>query len=728
MSSRTLLRATVVSALATCAAAHVPLVHPGNGNALHWGRPYDVSIVINASGSEDIQDGSHVTALRNAIDAWNAIGGMTLQLEENRSSTQQSRTDWASDSIHLILFDEDDSSGYFPDGTGIVALTPVYFASSGAILDADVLFNGSEFQFATRPSALRFDVQDVATHELGHFVGLDHSGWAGSTLYPYVDPLVLLHRSPSQDEICGLRGTYPAAAFAALRGTLRRTSNDTIVRGAQVVALDADGRTRASALSNSTGGFSLIGLLAGGYTLYATPLDGPVSEGNLGSGHTIETDFASTTLGSWSVAAGEDRSLPTQHVDPDVALALGRNNDEFPLRAIAGQTRSFSLRGVGLVNGCTLSASDPALLVDVTAWNGTMVSFQVTTPIDSPPGHADLAVENPVGARSFLSGALEITPRDPLLASVDPAQGTKHGGTQLTIHGARFVPGSRVVLGTQIYVDGAADGCTVVDSTTITLTTLSTPAGDADVVVIDPSGDEARLVAGFRFEALPQIATLFPAAGSAGGGTLLTLTGADFEPGCTVSIDGVAQASVEYVDSTLLRVTTGAYVAGGPYTLDVVNPLGASASTAFAYALDPDPLVTGLDPAIGSASGGDEITIHGANFFASTNVWFGADAETGLGGTPAAEITFVDANTLIVVTPAVSSGVRDLVVRDDITGQAMALAGAFTFTSSGGSGGCSIAPLAPPSGPAERLAGGMWLALVLVVLSLRTRRLRRRAA
>lgn len=728
MSARTLPRALFTAVLATCAAAHVPLVHPGNGNALHWGRPYDVSIVINSTGSEDILDGSHVTALRNAIDAWNAIGGSTLQLEENRSATQQSRTDWASDSVHLILFDEDDSSGYFPDGTGIVALTPVYFASSGAILDADVLFNGSEFEFATHPSALRFDVQDVAAHELGHFVGLDHSGWAGATLYPYVDPLVLLHRSPSQDEVCGLRGTYPGSAFAALRGTLRRTSNETIVRGAQIVALDADGRTRASALTNSTGGFSLIGLSAGDYTLYATPLDGPVSEANLGSGHTVETDFASTTLGNWSVAAGEDRSLPTQHVDADVALSLGRNNDEYPLRAAAGQTRSFSLRGVGLVAGCTLVASDPALIVDVTAWSGTTVSFQITTPIDSPPGHADLQLENLAGEHAFLTGAIEITPRDPLLASVDPAQGTKHGGTQLTLHGARFVPGSRVVLGTQIYVDGETDGCTVVDATTITLTTLATPAGDTDVVVIDPSGDEGRLAAGFRFEALPQIATLFPAVGSADGGTLLTLTGADFEPGCTVSIDGVAQANVEYVDATLLRVTTAAYVAGGPYTLEVVNPLGASASTAFAYALDPDPLVTSIDPAIGSASGGEEITIHGANFFASTNVWFGADALTGLGGTPAAEITIIDANTLLVVTPAVSSGVRDLVVRDDITGQALSLAGAFTFTSSGGSGGCSIVPLAPPSGPMDRFAGGVWFALVLVVLSLRARTLRRRAA
>lgn len=729
MNARHLSLAFVLAALATSASAHVPLVHPGNGNTIHWGRPFDVSIVINATGSEDITDGSHVTALRNAIDAWNSVGETTFQLDENTSPSQRARTDWASDSVHLLWFDEDDDSGYFPGGTGIVALTPVYFANSGAILDADVLFNGNEFQFTTRGTAGRFDVQDVATHELGHLAGLDHSGWASATMYPYVDTHVILHRSLSLDDVRGIRATYPASTLGALRGTLRRSGSQTVVVGAHVVALDSSGRPCASALTNSMGAFSLLALPAGDFELYAAPLDGPVGEINLGAGHPVDVDFAATSLGTWTLAAGEDRTLLAQYLDADVALVLGRNNDDYPLRAIIGQTRSFIVRGTGLVNGCTLVASDPDLVVNPITWLGSQVSFDVTTPSNAPLGHADLIVENPAGERSILTGALEITPRDPLVTNVAPGVGPKSGGTALTITGARFVPGSRVVIGGSIYADGASGGCTVVDPTTIQLTTHANASGNVDVVVIDPAGDEGRALSAFRFDAIPALDTVFPAAGSASGGTLLTLLGSDFEDGCTVTIDGIAQ-QVEFVDATQLRVTTSAYPAGGPYVLEVVNPFGATATAAYAYALDPDPVVMQIDPAIGSASGGDQVIVHGANFQPTIDVWFGADALTGAGGTPAAELTYVDSTTLIVVTPAYQSGVHDLVLRDALTGQATSLASAFTFTGSSGGGGCSIAPHAAPpaAGPRELLASGAWIGAVLACLWLRTQRLRRRAA
>ncbi|MEZ6020564.1 MAG: matrixin family metalloprotease [Planctomycetota bacterium] len=76
-----------------------------------------------------------------------------------------------------MTFDEINSSGYFPTGSGIVAITPLEFYTTGRIIDADVLFNGKDFHFTTKQETNRFDIQDVAAHELGHLLGLDHSGW-----------------------------------------------------------------------------------------------------------------------------------------------------------------------------------------------------------------------------------------------------------------------------------------------------------------------------------------------------------------------------------------------------------------------------------------------------------------------------------------------------------------------------------------------------------------------
>lgn len=119
--------------------------------------------------------------------------------------------------------------------------------------------------------------------------------------------------------------------------------------------------------------------------------------------------------------------------------------------------------------------------------------------------------------------------------------------------------------------------------------------------------------------------------------------------------------------------------------------------------------------------------MHGANFDATSVVEFGANADTGAGGTPAKTVTFVDANTLVVVTPAHSGGVHTVLVRDADTGQASVLPSAFTFRSSGGGGACSIAPAGERGGPSGRDAALSlaWFALVLGAAWARTRSLRR---
>ena len=46
--------------------AHVRLVYQANGAPLYWSNPGSLSLVINSDGSDDINDGSEATAIRNA--------------------------------------------------------------------------------------------------------------------------------------------------------------------------------------------------------------------------------------------------------------------------------------------------------------------------------------------------------------------------------------------------------------------------------------------------------------------------------------------------------------------------------------------------------------------------------------------------------------------------------------------------------------------------------------
>ncbi len=715
--------AALLALLATGAVwAHVRLIHPSTGAPLYWTNPSQVGIVIQSAGSDDLPDGSHETALRGAIREWNRAQGTSAVLVEDTSPSQQARVDWASDDIHLILFDENNSSGYFPPGSSTVALTPVWFYSDGRIVDADVLFNGSSFQFTTSGQAGRFDVQDVATHELGHLLGLDHTGWAGGTMFPYVDPTVILHRSLSTDEVHGLRAAYPAGGFAVLRGTVRRSADLSRVQGAHVVVRDAEGRTAGGALSDGNGSFAVLGLDPGTYTLYAEPLDYPVAAFNLTPGWSVQTDFEATVAGAFALGSGQDLDVGDVLVGSDVSLSLGRNSDELPLRCIAGGgPTSHSLHGSGLVAGSTLVASDPDVVVTPTNWSGSLVLFQVNVPAGEEPGHVDLTVTDPSGAVSILPAAIEVTPPNPLVTLVSPNQGPTSGGTTVSITGANFRPGARVVIGNRIYEDGAPGGATVVDSGTITLTTAATLPGTFDVVVIDETGVEGRAVGGYQFLSAPSVQTVFPAAGSDAGGTPVALTGSDFMEGATVTIDGVPQPGVTFVSNQRLLLTTQAGVVGGPYVLEVRNPDGQSATSLFTYVEDPDPVISQVAPSAGKSEGGDVVTIEGQNFTTRHEVRFGVDPLTGMGGTPAAEVTLLGRTKLAVVTPPHASGPVGVCVIDPTTGQAAALGAAYSYEGGGSGGACTTAPLGEPNRPGSALGA----LLSLVVLARLGRRLAR---
>jgi cysteine synthase len=87
----------------------------------------------------------------------------------------------------------------------------------------------------------------------------------------------------SADETAGISALYPTASFSStgtMTGTVRLTSNKPVF-GAMVVAVNASGQPVASALTNSSGQYTIQGLPAGSYTVYAEPLDGPISEQNV---------------------------------------------------------------------------------------------------------------------------------------------------------------------------------------------------------------------------------------------------------------------------------------------------------------------------------------------------------------------------------------------------------------------------------------------------------------
>ena len=128
---------------------------------------------------------------------------------------------------------------------------------------------------------------------------------------------------------------------------------------------------------------------------------------------------------------------------------------------------------------------------------------------------------------------------------------------------------------------------------------------------------------------------MFPVAGNRDGGTDMVLRGTNFTSDIIVRIDGIVQSNV-VVDSTeRVIVTTEGGAEGGPYLLEVENPGGGVATSAFSYVRPEGPRIDAISETTGPKSGGALVTLTGANFAGATVVVFGADPDTGLGGVEA---------------------------------------------------------------------------------------------
>lgn len=719
-------------------AAH-PIID--GGATLHWAshqRP--VSYVIQAEGSEDVSPAAAAAAIRLAFEAWQEVDGSEIAFVED-TRVDRSRTDYGANDMHLVMFDENNSTGLFPGMSAVVALTPTTFDTvTGRIIDADIIFNGKDHTFSVDGRVGTHDIQAIATHEIGHLLGLDHSATLAATMYPFVTTGTTTCRCLALDDALGAGGLYPdGPPGAALRGRIRHSGTLAAVRGAHVVAVDANGVVTLGTYTDNAGDFELSPLPDGDYTVYAEPLDGPVAGANLASsiGSLADTTFRTQFYGgnptplAIGVTSGDSFNLGTLDVQPPGAFRV-TDASNTPLLAPTGGFAAFTVYGTGLDGADeTLSVSGAGVSVFWSQFTaGAEPRHDMILQITAGAAHGprNLQVSSAGGEIAILTGAIQVGPPAPLLSSVSPVVAASQGATTLTIVGQRFVGGARV------FIEGIpADGVSVDSATQITCLVPTSESGTADLVVQNPDGQLARLLAALTLEGDPQIDSVFPTAGASVGGTTLIIDGEGFEDAVQVTLGGQV-VSLTSVTWTRIIGTTPAG-ALGTVDLEIANPAGLSAELedAFTYVEDLDPQILSVTPDRGSTAGGTEVEIIGEHLDMGLSVWFGNQQATSVVRTGSTRV--------LALTPARTAGVVDVWVENPGGTGAAALA-AFTFQAStprggggGGGGGClSVPPLlpgasgsggAPGAGGAASIAGSLMPYGVMLAAFLLLRRSRR---
>lgn len=302
-----------------------------------------VPYTIDASGSDDLSAEETVRILRESFAAWEEVPTARIRFFDRGLSTRRAPS--RRDSRNLVIFDETGSWLEAPSSTGIIALTRIQSNSAtGAILDADIIFNGRDQRFSAEPRAGYVLLRDVAVHEVGHLLGLEHSPLSGPvTARPTMNPFYFGdgpgHGATLEaDDIAGVSVLYPTSAFLASAGTIWghvATPAGAGVFGAHVIAQDLTTGAQYSTLSGAEtgsrdrGAYTLRGLPTGDYRLTLTPVTGAVDESSFSG-----------------LFTGFDTDYPTEFYDN-----VDRPEYARPVAVAAG---GLGVRGVDFVTGFTL--------------------------------------------------------------------------------------------------------------------------------------------------------------------------------------------------------------------------------------------------------------------------------------------------------------------------------------------------------------------------------------
>lgn len=159
-----------------------------------------------------------------------------------------------------------------------------------------------------------------------------------------------------------------------------------------------------------------------------------------------------------------------------------------------------------------------------------------------------------------------------------------------------------------------------------------------------------------------------PPSGPLYGGTQITVTGAGFDPGAIVYVDGMQASNIVYVNSTTLTAVTPESFSEGAVDVDVQTIDDyISQPAAFTYV---SPTVTGVAPSQGTIAGGTNITVSGTLFVEGAYLY--------IDGNLASNVSVVDQNTITATTPSgYSEGPVDVDVQ--ILSTYVSLVGGYTY-------------------------------------------------
>jgi Matrixin/Domain of unknown function (DUF4214) len=427
---------------------------PAQQHTKWWTGTIQVSLSssLNSPASAITPESDTLGAVHRALGRWSTAAN--IKFEEVSSKVQSISHAGEGDGISLItIADTADNLAIFGRGQNPARTRVFYDPDNGEIVEADIAINphpldanGNPLQFSTDGTLGTYDLESTLMHEIGHFLGLDHSNVIGSTMQPhqglngtYKLP-AFTERTLSEDDLARVRSLYGSLdGLSAIEGSLTNSSlagYPVPIQGAHVwVEESLSGRVVASGISSADGSYRIEPIPAGQYRVLTEYLEGsitgesPVSGALNAANHArAQKPFRSVELSSrvrlrpGATARINFVMVPPQSGPPLLKpRLLGTNGDlsATPLPAEAGKKLTIYVGGEGVdqVPITGISVMSPFMTIDPDSLRlqqfGTsypVIGFDVTVAPHASFGDYSIRLQANSGEVAYLPGALTIDP------------------------------------------------------------------------------------------------------------------------------------------------------------------------------------------------------------------------------------------------------------------------------------------------------------------------------